>query len=202
MRAREAGGGEPCTRVAGVTFPRRADVVRSRTRPRARHPALARRAPRSHDSIGLATMIKDFPDHHDAELVLRMYELRREERMREARAAMTQRFWPRSYEDVAAVMQSDHPMNAAWRQTGSYWEMVYGMARHGVVHPDFMIESNGEGLFLLAKVYPYLEQIRRDGSPRAFRNAEWMATECETGKAMFANTRARVEKALAKSANQ
>ena len=47
-----------------------------------------------------------------------------------------------------------YPLNAAWRQTSSYWEMVYSMARHGIVNPDYWVENNGEGLFLFAKVAP------------------------------------------------
>ena len=41
---------------------------------------------------------------------------------------------------------NDHPLNVAFRQVTGYWEMVYGMARHGIVHADFLVENNGEGL--------------------------------------------------------
>ncbi len=142
--------------------------------------------------------VKDYPDHHDADLVLKIYELRREPVMREARTKVFQ-FLPRSYDELKDVIgKREHPLNAPLRQTSGYWEMVYGMARHGIVHPDFLIESNGEGLFLFAKVHPYLADLRRDVSPRAFQNAEWIVTQCETGKAMFAETRERVRKMMEK----
>ena len=142
-------------------------------------------------------MPKGLPDHHDAELAIRVYELRREPVMRESRAAIIQKFWPRSFEDVQAIMKGDHPLNAAYRQVGSYWEMVYGFAKHGVVHPDFWLESNGEGLFLFARVAPFLERLRAEVSPTAFRNAEWIAKESAEGRRLLQMYSERVKKALA-----
>ncbi len=139
---------------------------------------------------------KDFPDHHDAELVLKLYELRREDVMRASRAALSADFWPKSWDDVQAVTRLDHPLNPAWRQCATYWEMVYGMAKHGVVHPDFMMESCGEGIFLYARIEPYLPQLR-EVNPFAFRNAEWVVTNSDRGKALLELFRARVKTLLA-----
>lgn len=142
-------------------------------------------------------MAKERPDHHDAELLLRVYELRREAVMRESRTTISHKFWPKSYEDVAAVFQADHPLNAAFRQTSSYWEMVYNMVRHGIVHPEFFVESNGEGQFLFARVAPYLERMRKELSPTAFLNAEWVSKETAAGRRYFEIFTARVQKTLA-----
>jgi hypothetical protein len=139
---------------------------------------------------------KDFPDHHDADLILKLYEMRREAVMRASRAAINADFWPKSWEDVQAVTKQDHPLNAAWRQVGTYWEMVYGMAKHGVIHPDFMMESCGEGIFLYARIEPYLVQLR-ELNPFAFRNAEWIVTNSERGKAVLELYRGRVKTLLA-----
>lgn len=141
-------------------------------------------------------MGKETPDHHDAELVFRAYELRREAVMRESRKAILREFWPRSLADVLAVTKADHPLNAAWRQTTTYWEMVYGVVRHGIVHPEYFVESNGEGLFLFARVAPYLEEFRREASPVAFRNAEWVSQNTEAGKRYLAVFSDRVKKTL------
>lgn len=136
------------------------------------------------------------PNHHDAELVLRVYELRREPIMRDARNAINGQFWPKSSDDVIALTRPDHPLNAAWRQTTSYWEMVYSFARHGVVDANFWAENNGEGLFLFAKVAPHLDTLRRDVSPVAFRNAEWVARESAEGRRIFEQLAGRVAKTL------
>jgi len=140
-------------------------------------------------------MIKEKPDHHDAELVLKLYDLRREPVMRQSRTTMMQ-FMPRSYEELLAVTQPNHPANPAWRQVSSYWEMAWSFARHGVCNPDFLIENTTEGLFLYAKVQPHLERFRKDLSPTAFRNAEWIATQCESGRQRLEMVQMRLRKML------
>ena len=141
-------------------------------------------------------MGKEVPDHHDAQLLLRVYELRREEVMRASRNAINRDFWPKSVEDFLALTKGDHPLNAALRQTSTYWEMVYNMVRHGIVHADFFMEGNGEGMFLYAKVAPYVERIRQDYQPTAFRNAEWVSKETAAGRRLFETFVARVKKVL------
>lgn len=144
----------------------------------------------------MSAMSKHAPDHHDADIVLKFYDLRREPVMRESRDAMVREFWPRNEAECLAVLAWDHPLNRAYRQVASYWEMVYGMAKYGVVHTDFLLESNGEGLFLYAKVEPYLAALRKASSPRAFEKAEWVANSSELGQRLVEMFRQRVKKQL------
>ncbi len=118
-------------------------------------------------------MTRGKPDHQDADLILKLYDLRREAVMRESRRTIAA-WLPKSFEDVKAIAQLAHPDNAAWRQVSSYFEMAYGFARHGILHSDLLAENAGEGLFLFAKIEPYLESYRKELSPLAFRNAEWL----------------------------
>jgi hypothetical protein len=141
-------------------------------------------------------MSQEKPDHHDAELVLRVYELRRDGIMRESRNTIGREFWPRTPEDILAVLKPEHPQNAAFRQVASYWEMVYSFARHGIVHPEFWLENNGEGIFLYAKAAPHVERLRKEWQPVAFRNAEWAATETAAGRRLFETFTGRVKKKL------
>lgn len=138
-------------------------------------------------------MSNQLPDHHDAELVLKCYDLRREDTMRESRNAVA-KFFPSSYEDITAIMNFEHPLNAPLRQVSSYWEMVYGMVKHGVVNADFFMESNMEGLFLYTKVEPFLEQLRKDFSPMMFQNAEWVVKNTNIGKMGIERFRVYVKK--------
>jgi hypothetical protein len=97
----------------------------------------------------------------DAEIILKLYELRTEAVMRQARAWMIGEFWPRTIEDYSAVADDfAHPHNAHLRQVVSYWEMAAALVLHGAVSPDLFIDCNGEGLFLLAKLSHILEAIR------------------------------------------
>lgn len=141
-------------------------------------------------------MLKEAPDHHDADLVLKLYDLRRETVMRESRNAINSKFWPRTAAEAIAVTATEHPLNVAFRQTSGYWEMVFGMARHGIVHPDFLVENNGEGLLLYARVEPYLPEFRQAVSPRSFRNAEWVVANSATGQVLMEGYRARVKRML------
>jgi hypothetical protein len=143
-------------------------------------------------------MSKQAPDHHDAELVLKIYDLRREPVMRESRDAINKDFWPRNEKEAVAITDMTHPLNRQYRQVATYWEMVYGMAKHGVVHGDFLLDSNGEGLLLFARVEPYLEAIRAATSPRAFSKAEWIANSTDTGRALMETFRGRVKKMLSR----
>ena len=148
-------------------------------------------------------MSKDKPDHHDAELVLKLYDLRREAVLRENRVRMFREFNPKSWEDVVAVVGSmEHPLNAAYRQVSSYWEMVYGMARWEIVHPEYLVEGNGEGLFLFLKLRPHLERFREEFSPRAYQHSEWVATRTETGRRYAELFSARLAKMAATAAKR
>jgi hypothetical protein len=97
----------------------------------------------------------------DAEIILRLYELRTEAEMRKARAWITGEFWPETAEEFFAV--SGNPKdrhNASFRQVISYWEMAAAMVLHGAVSAELFVDCNGEGFFLLAKFAPILEAIR------------------------------------------
>ena len=141
-------------------------------------------------------MPKEQPDHHDADLILKLYDLRREAVMRRSRDALNARFWPKTYDDFLAVTRPDHPLNTAFRQVSSYWEMAYSLARHGIVSADFLVENNAEGLFLHAKVEPFLERFRREVNPLAFRNSEWVTKQCDEGRRRYEIIQARVRKML------
>ena len=141
-------------------------------------------------------MSEQNPTYQDADLVLRIYDMRREAKMRASRHAINFGFCPKSYEDCKAIGDPGHEQNEAWRQVTSYWEMVYGMAKHGIVHADYWVENNGEGIFVFAKIAPHLAEIRKNGSPTAFQHVEWAATQTETGKQIFAFLSRRVKARL------
>jgi hypothetical protein len=97
----------------------------------------------------------------DAEIVLKLYELRTETLLRQARAWMTGEFWPETVEDFFAVASNPgDPHNAWFRQVTTYWEMAAAMVLHGAVSADLFVDCNAEGFFLLAKFAHILESIR------------------------------------------
>jgi hypothetical protein len=97
----------------------------------------------------------------DAEIVIKLYQLRTEALMREARAWITGEFWPATAEEFFAVSANPaNPHNAHFRQVITYWEMAAAMVLHGAVSAELFVDCNGEGFFLLAKFAPLLDEIR------------------------------------------
>jgi hypothetical protein len=97
----------------------------------------------------------------DAGIILKLYELRTEALMRQARAWVLGEFWPKTPEAFFAVLDNPaDPHNAYLRQVLSYWEMAAALVLHGAVSAELFIDCNGEGLFLLAKFTPILDAIR------------------------------------------
>jgi len=131
-------------------------------------------------------MPKKRPNHDDAQLILKLYDLRREPVMRESRQTIA-RWIPASFADVVALTKLDDPRNAAFRQVSSYFEMAYGFARHGILPADFLAENASEGLLLYAKIEPHLRTLRKEVSPTALQNTEWLVK-----KSAFARERVKL----------
>jgi hypothetical protein len=114
---------------------------------------------------------------HDAELVLKLYDLRRETTMRQARHFMAVEFNPTCFEEFAAVMTGWGTEKNAWfRQVTSYWEMAVAFVLHGALNGDLFLDCNGEPLFLYAKFEPFLAEARKL-NPGLFRHMERLLEE-------------------------
>ncbi len=98
----------------------------------------------------------------DAEIILKLYELRRETVMREARAWVIGEFWPATADEYFAVATSAaDPHSHFVRQVLTYWEMAAALVLHGSVSAELFVDCNAEGFFLLAKFAPILDDIRQ-----------------------------------------
>jgi hypothetical protein len=99
----------------------------------------------------------------DAELILRLYELRREETLRKARRFMVFDFQPKTLEEVRAVsrdMKSE--FNPYWRQTLSYWEMAASLVLRGAIDADLFLDSVLEGILIYAKFHHFHAQTEKE----------------------------------------
>ena len=105
----------------------------------------------------------------DAELILKLYELRREPRMRAARGWVVHEFKPKNLEDLLAVQRSfgsEH--NQYWRQVISYWEMAAAMVLHGALDRELFFDSVGENLYILAKFGRFNDEYARSAGNDGF----------------------------------
>ena len=99
----------------------------------------------------------------DAELILRLYELRREETLRKARRFMVFDFQPKTLEELRAVsrdMKSE--FNPYWRQTLSYWEMAASLVLRGAIDADLFLDSALEGILIYAKFHHFHAQTEKE----------------------------------------
>ena len=145
------------------------------------------------------------PTAADAELILKLYDLRREAEMRKARAWFGGSFWPKSAEDLVAVINVANPQENAWfRQVGGYWEMVASFVLRGALNEELFFDSGTELWFTLAKVYPFLKEAReKTNMPFYFARTEELATRTQEGRDRLQIMLKRIEArkaAIAKSA--
>jgi hypothetical protein len=99
----------------------------------------------------------------DAQVLMQLYDLRRETVIRAARKYMTAEFWPMNYEEFRALMfEFGTERNAFARQCLTYWDMAAAMVLHGAVHEELFFAGNGEPYFLYAKYGEYLPQLRKE----------------------------------------
>ncbi len=123
------------------------------------------------------------PNHHDAELVLKLYDLRREHVMREARNFVFG-FAPASIDDVMAVMGAfGTKENAYLRQVYSYWEMAATLVVHGTLNATLAQDTLQEMYFVYAIMEPYLVDFRKKiNSPDFLKNMQKVVEGDPRGK--------------------
>jgi hypothetical protein len=114
----------------------------------------------------------DVPNMDDANLALRLYELRREPELRKARKMVGDLLDGASWETVQAVRQYGHKENAHFRQVTSYWEIVCSFVNRGIFHPDVFLDTCGEALYTFTALEPHIAKIRESGSPRFLAQTE------------------------------
>jgi len=94
----------------------------------------------------------------DADLILRLYEIRREEAMRKARNWFMTDFNPGSMQDVFTVMIGEH--SADFRMVASYWDMAATFVNFGTIDEEMFNDINSEHIAIYAKLRPFLAEIR------------------------------------------
>jgi hypothetical protein len=122
---------------------------------------------------------------HDAQVLMQLYDLRREPVMRKAREFVIGQFWPSSYEEFQSVMNSfGTEQNAYCRQVLTYWDMAAAMVLEGALHEELFFKCNGELHFLFAKFGHHLPQMRKEsGNAEFLSNFEKLATKSSESKA-------------------
>ena len=119
------------------------------------------------------------PTYDDANLILRLYEMRRETTMRDARGWFASSCKPQSFEDLLKNVAPPGTLhNAYYRQVTSYWEMVAGFITSGVLNKELFFQSGMELLLVWVRVNKFVPDARVTfGNPKMWRNLEAVATD-------------------------
>lgn len=132
--------------------------------------------------------------HRDADLILKLYELRREKTMREARAWFFT-FNPQGKEDFIDVLTSDK--SGLYRMVISYWDMACSFVNHGAIDAEMFNDANGEHMFVYAKLEPFLPGLREEmGNPNFLGHLERVVKDCPDHETKLANIRTRMQKLI------
>jgi hypothetical protein len=106
-----------------------------------------------------------------ADLILKLYDLRREETMRKARNWFFT-FNPTTADDYFKTMM-DPEVGGYLRMVTSYWDMAAAMVNHGAIDADLFNETAGEHIMVFAKIEPLLSELREKfENPDGFKHLE------------------------------
>jgi len=107
--------------------------------------------------------------YDDVNLMLRLYDMRREEKMRMARNWFVANFKPKSMAEYNHLCPPGSDQNAMARQVTSYWDMVASFIQAGVLNQDLFFQTNRELLVVWCRVHPIVDEVRA-----AFKDPSYM----------------------------
>lgn len=122
----------------------------------------------------------------DAQILLRLYELRREPEMRKARSWWFNDFWPNNADDFLKVAWAMGTQENNWlRQVSGYWGMTASLVLQGALREELFLRpsSSGEMFVMFGKVHPFIKDLREKlGDPEVFLDVEKVITNTKWGR--------------------
>lgn len=124
-------------------------------------------------------------------LILKLYELRREETMRKARDWYFREFNPQSLAEFHAAIMGEH--SGHLRMVITYWDMAAALVNDGAIDLNLFTASNGEHFGVFSKIELLLPEIRAAYGPQFAANVEKLIDATPDGRSRVANTRERMK---------
>ena len=138
--------------------------------------------------------------HEEADLILKLYDLRRESTMRIARDYFFRDFNPGSMADITNLLLGEHSGHI--RMVLGYWEMAAALVNHGAIDIKLFNDTNGEHLGDFSRIEPYLGEIRSAFDPQFLANLEKLVDAAPDGRKRVEAIRERMKKMAAMSQSQ
>ncbi len=136
-----------------------------------------------------------------ADLILKLYDLRRETKMREARVWFFS-FNPANADEIMQTMM-DPDVGAYLRMVTSYWDMAASFVNHGAIDAEMFNDTAGEHIMVFAKFEPFLDELREKfESPEAFKHLEKVIMDMPNGKEKLRKTQEWMKKMAGEQAGE
>jgi hypothetical protein len=148
--------------------------------------------------------------HEQANLLLRLYELRRESRMRQGRAWFSSQFDANTPQELGSKYPMGSEESASLRMVISYWDMAAGLANRGLIDDEMFFENSMEGWIVWEKVKAIVpaqrEAMKNPGYLAQLENfakrfEAWRERTAPGSLEAFRQTRANARRAVARTAN-
>jgi hypothetical protein len=123
-----------------------------------------------------------------AQLNLKLFELRREPVLREAREWFIREFNPESFAEVVAALTGDR--NPSFRMVLGYWDMASSLVTTGAIDGDAFREAHGEIFATFGKIQPFLSEMRTtSGEPEFCKHIEAVVMAAPDAESIMARRR-------------
>ncbi len=134
------------------------------------------------------------PTPADAQIIMQLYDLRREAEMRKARNWLLGEFWPESVEDIRRILLAVPSQENNWyRQVIGYWDMAASFVVRGVLNAGLFFDNSGEMYFLYAKLKPFIKPLREEfHAPDFLANVEKIAEATQESRERTARLEHRI----------
>jgi len=138
--------------------------------------------------------------HEEADLILKLYELRREPTMRKARDWYFLEFNPQSIADVKDALFGEH--SGHLRMVMTYWDMAAALVNHGAISRELFNDTNGEHIAVFYKIEPILAESRGFFGPQFLANLEKLIDATPEARTRAASARERMRAVRAELASR
>ena len=131
----------------------------------------------------------------DALVIIKLYELRSEARMREARAWFFTSFAPKSGKEIVQLLLSSERESASYRMVASHWEVAASLVNNGGIDEKLFLEANSEHVVVFAKLQPFINEIRETiGEPDYLAHLEQLVMKVPNIEKKLENRRRMLER--------
>jgi len=131
----------------------------------------------------------------DALVIIKLYEIRSEAVMREARAWFFSEFAPQSGKDIVVLLLSGEKPSAFYRMVASHWEVAASLVNNGGIDEKLFLEANSEHLVVFAKLQPFIAEVREAiGEPDYLAHLERLVMRVPNVEKKLENRRRLLER--------